>query len=97
MVHVLGELILKYKLKLKFAFIKKYIYSESIFYLLREEREMQSCWWEPRDDVCVGNSSEPVVTGPWRRQLGWEAVVQPEPLAQSMSEGRETTITKVVI
>lgn len=45
MVYVLGELILKYKLKLKFAFIKN-IYSESTFHLLREEREMQMCWRE---------------------------------------------------
>lgn len=52
-VHVLGELILKYELKLKFAFIKKniYVYGESIFYLLREERVMQSRW---REDLVVG-------------------------------------------
>ena len=85
-VHVLGELILKYELKLKFAFIKKkYMYMVSQYFISWEKRERCKAaggriwWWEPGDDVCVGDSSEPVVTGPWWRQLGWEAVVQPEP------------------
>lgn len=45
----------------------------------------------------MGDAGEPVVTGPWQRQLGWEAVVPPEAPAQSLSEGRETTMTKIVI